>query len=138
MLVSVAHQPIHAPKKIVTNVRPRTAMDHDKLITGFPISFSRIISKEDLSVKIQNKPPSSKIFSIRFSYLGQIYQTKVLKTTYSGNQSLYKIAIGSNIAIHISICWLQYQAQGWVMLLGAKMDERLKQAITVAIERQEL
>ncbi len=137
MLVFTSHQPVVAPKKIVTGTRTRRATDLDILVPGSHGSFSRTIAKEVPSVKIQNKLSSSKIFSITFSYLGQLYHTRVLKVTYSGNQSLYKVALSTKIADHSSVCWLQYEPQGWAMLLGQELDERLKQAITIAIGCQE-
>jgi len=136
MLVSEAPKPIIALKKTVPGTRRRTVTDHDQLISGVPISFSSDI-KETL-VEIQNRLSSHKIFIITFSYLGQVHYTKVLKVTYSNNQSLYKVALSSKIAHHSSVCWLQYEPQGWAMLLGQELDERLKQAITLAIGCQEL
>jgi len=131
MLVSEFAKPIIAPKKLVSDTRTRTVTDQDKLISGVLISFSSDI--KETPVEIKNRLSSHKIFSITFNYLGQVYHTKVLKVTYSGNQSLYKVALSSKIADHSSICWLQYQTQGWDLLLGHELDERLKQAITLAI-----
>jgi hypothetical protein len=135
MLVSASAKPIIAAKKIVPGTRTLTVTDHDILISGVPVSFSSDI-KETL-VEIQNRLSSHKIFTITFNYLGQVYQTKVLKVTYSGNQSVYKVALSSKIANHSSVCWLQYEPQGWVMLLRQELDEGLKQAITLAIMCQE-
>ena len=133
MLVSEPPKPIIAVGKTVPDTRSRVATGHHILIPGSPISFADTIDETVTLVKSQNKLSSSKIFSISFSYSGQVYQTKVLKVTYSSNQSLYKVALSSKIADHSSICWLQYQTQGWDLLLGHELDERLKQAITLAI-----
>jgi hypothetical protein len=135
MLVSAFAKPVIAPKKLVTNTRTRTATDHDMLISGVPVSFSSDI-KETL-VEIKNRLSSHKIFSITFNYLGHVYHTKVLKVTYSANQPLYKVALSSSISNNTPICWLQHQPQGWTMPLGQELEERLKQAITLAIGCQE-
>jgi hypothetical protein len=135
MLVSAFAKPVIAPKKVVTDTLTRTVTDHDVLISGVPISFSSDI--KETPVEIQNGLSSHKIFKITFNYLGQVYHTKVLKVTYSGNQSLYKVALSSNIIAHSSVCWLQYEPQGWTMPLGQELDEKLKQAITLAIGCQE-
>lgn len=136
MLVSASAKPIVAPKKLMAGTRTRTVTDHDILISGVPISFSSDI--KETPVEIQNRLSSHKIFTITFNYLGQVYYTKVLKVTYSSNQSLYKIALSSSLNNNTSICWMQHQPQGWAMLLAQELDERLKQAIALAIECQEL
>jgi hypothetical protein len=135
MLVSAFAKPVIAPKKLVTNTRARTVTDHDILISGVPISFSSAV--KETPVEIKNRLSSHKIFTITFNYLEQVYHTKVLKVTYSGNQPLYKVALSSSISNSTPICWLQHQPQGWTMPLGQELDERLKQAITLAIGCQE-
>lgn len=135
MLVSAFAKPVVAPKKLVPNTRTRTATGHDILISGVPVSFSSRV--KETAVEIKNRLSPHKIFSITFNYLGQVYHTKVLKVTYSGNQSLYKVALSSSISNSTPICWLQHPPQGWTMPLGQGLDERLKQAITLAIGCQE-
>ena len=135
MLVSAFAKSIINPKKLATGTQNRTVTNHAKLIGGIPICFPSDI--KEAPVEIQNKLSSHKIFSITFNYLGKVYCTKVLKMTYAGNQSLYKVALSSNIASHSSMCWLQYQTQGWDMLLGQELDEQLILAITLAIGYEE-
>ena len=108
--------------------------DKDILILDSPILPSITINKKEPPVQVQDKLAVSEIFTITFPYLGQLRHTKVLKVTYSGNQSLYKVALSSNLVNNTPICWPQYQPQGWAMLFGQELDETLKQAITIAIE----
>jgi hypothetical protein len=103
-----------------------------------PISLANTVAEAAPLVKDQNKLSTSIIFSITFSYLGHVHHTKVLKVTYSGNQFLYKVALSSSISNGTPICWLEHQPQGWTMLLGQELDEKLKQAVTLAIGCQEL
>ena len=133
MLVSEPPKPIIAKKKTVPRTRSGTVTDHHILIPDFPIFLPNTIAEAAPIVENQNKLSSSKIFPITFSHLGQVHHTKVLKVTYSGNQSLYKVVLGSSISNSTLICWLQQQQQGWTMPLGQELDERLKQAITLAI-----
>ena len=70
--------------------------------------------------------------------MGCVYNTKVLKVIYRGNRFLYKVVLSSSVVNNTSICWLEQDLQGWSILLGQELDERLKLAITLAIECQEL
>ena len=137
MLVSEPPKPIIALGKTTPGTRSRTVTDHHILIPGSPISFANPIAEAAPIVKNQNKLSTSKIFQISFSYLGHVHHTKVLKVTYSGNQSLYKVALSSSVSNSTPICWLQHQQQGWTTPLGQELDERLKQAIILAIGCQE-
>ena len=137
MLVSEPPKPIIALEKTVPGTRRRTVTDHHILIPGSPISLANTVAEAAPSVKTQNKLFTSKIFPITFSYLGHVHHTKVLKVTYSGNQSLYKVALSSSISKSASICWLEHQPQAWTVPLGHELDEKLKQAVTLAIGCQE-
>ena len=117
--------------------RIRETTDKDIFILDSPVFSAITIAKKEPSFQAQNKLSSSRIFNIIFNYTGQVYHTKVLKVTYSNNQSLYKVALSSSINNNTPICWLQKQPQGWTMPLGQELDERLKQAITSAIACQE-
>jgi len=137
MLVSESRKPIVAPQKIMSDSRIRETANKDILILESPIFPSIIIAKGESSLKMYNVLSSSKIFAIKFSYLQQLYHTKVLKVTYRDKQSLYKVALSGRISNSASICWLQHQPGGWSMLLGQELDEGLKRAITTAIGCQE-
>jgi len=137
MLVYEPPKPIISLKKTVPGTRSRAVTDQPILISGSPISLANAIAEAAPLVKDQNKLSTSKIFPITFGYLGHVHLTKVLKVTYSGNQSLYKVALSSSISNSTPICWLQHQPKGWTMPLGQELDEKLKQAITLAIGCQE-
>jgi len=77
------------------------------------------------------------IFSIRFNYLQAIAKMKVLKIIYPDKEVIYKIVLDSSFNQPVRDCWLQYQPQGWVILLGHQLDKRLASAITAAISSRE-
>jgi hypothetical protein len=104
MLVSEPPKPIIVLEKTVPGTRRRTVTDQPILIPGSPISLANAIAGAATIVKNQNKLSASKIFPITFSYLGHVHVTKVLKVTYSGNQSLYKVALSSSISNSTPIC----------------------------------
>ena len=109
----------------------------DKLIQDSPVFPSITITKRASPVKMYKLPAPSKIFAIKFNYLQTLYHTKVLKVDRDYGDPFYKVALSSSISKNASICWLQQEQQGWSMLLGPELDERLKQAITSAIECHE-
>jgi hypothetical protein len=79
-----------------------------------------------------------KIFRINFHYRQQAVHLKVLKLVYRDGETLYKVALNSALSHWNNTCWLQRRLRVWVMVLGSLPDEKLKSAITSAIERQEL
>jgi hypothetical protein len=81
---------------------------------------------------------SPKIFRINFHYRHQVVHLKVLKLVYRGGETIYKVALNSALSHWNNTCWLQRRLQVWVIVLGSELDEKLKLAITSAIERQEL
>lgn len=111
--------------------------DQDIPVRIFPTPLSNIEDKEEPSVKTQSLPLSSKIFKIRFSYLQNIVRLNVLKVWNRGDESMYKILLGSKLSKSTGMCWLQHRQQDWIILLGHELDEKLKRAITSAIECQE-
>jgi hypothetical protein len=137
MLVSESRKPIVAPQKIMSDTRIRETANKDILILDSPIFPSITIVKGETPLKIYRRLSSLKMFSINFSYLQQLYHTKVLKVTYRDKQSLYKVALNGSISNSVPICWLKHQPGGWSMLFGHELKEGLKRAITTAIEYQE-
>jgi hypothetical protein len=130
MLVSETRNTLVAPKKIMGGTG-LFKIGHKKIaVPGIPVFSAVNITKTDL-------PPLSKIFAITFSYLKQIYHTKALKAAHGDGDPFYKVVLSSGISPNASICWLQQRPQGWIILLGPDLDERLKRAITSAIECHE-
>ena len=130
MLVSESRKPIVALRKTMSDTMIRETANKNILILDSPIFPSITIVKGETPLKIYRRLSSLKMFSIKFSYLQQLYHTKVLKVTYRDKQSLYKVALTGRISNSASICWLQHQPRGWSMLLGQELNEGLIRAIT--------
>jgi hypothetical protein len=110
----------------------------------FPVNLAPQNIEDKNAVAEQLPPPikkqallSSKIFSIRFHYLQQVIDTKVLKVVYGSGETIYKVALNSALSKWTNICWFQRHLTNWVILLGTEPDAKLKFAISSAIERQE-
>jgi hypothetical protein len=149
MLTPIAHQPAAAPLKTSMDQRGRQTTDRKLLIIGSGISSQRLSSprppvktdnplfKQEKVVFTQNALSASKIFPITFSYLQQLWYTKVLKVVYRSGESIYKVVLCSAVSPGTNVCWLQLRRKGWCLLLGHGLDERLLSAITSAILSQE-
>jgi hypothetical protein len=129
-LISEIRKPLVAHKKTMGGTGLFEIGNKKMAVPGVPIFSAVNITKTDL-------PSLSKIFSIKFKYLEQIYHTKALKTAHGYGDPFYKVVLSSSFNPGASICWLQRQPQGWIMLLGPDLGEGLKNAITSAIECHE-
>jgi hypothetical protein len=89
---------------------------------------------EENKGSIDTRLSEDNIFTISIIYLEQVFQTKVMKTTYRDNRSIYKIALGSKLSKSTNICWLQSSPQGWTLQMGSDIKIDLINAITLAIE----
>ena len=137
MLVSDVANVIVSSKKILSN-RLRDAVDKNIFIHDHPISSSTTPGKDASLLKKRKLPASLNIFEIKFNYLQQPYSTKVLKVNHKYGDPFYKVVLYSNMGNRTTLYWVQFQLTRWVMLLGQELDEKLKLAITSAIESHEL
>ncbi len=125
----VTHQP--AGLNVRNRVKPERAR---------PAEFFAQAKKQETPMPDTQKKrlSSSTIFNITFTYLKKVIQIKVLKVDYFSGESIYKIPIGSSLSKHAQMCWLQYRLKDWSIILGHGLDEKLKSAITSAIEYHEI
>jgi hypothetical protein len=153
MLASASDEPVTTPFNRLRDARTQEATNPKVPILGsgipsptFPTlsqakqsvkTDNLLLSKRETSLITKNALSSSKIFPITFSYLQKLYYTKVQKVIYRTNESIYKIALHSDISPGTRICWLQPRVHGWAILLGYGLDERLLLAIISAIRSQE-
>jgi len=149
MLAPTSHQPAAAPFKTSMDQRGRQTTDRKLLSIGSGISFQTLstsgppvkmgnpLFKQEKSVFSQNALSSSKIFPITFSYLQQLCYTKVLKVVYGPDETIYKVVLRRQVSPGANVCWLQLRTEGWSLLLGHGLDEKLLLAITLAILCQE-
>jgi hypothetical protein len=79
----------------------------------------------------------SNIFPIQFIYLQKPISTKVMKVNHDHSDPFYKVVLTSLMHNSASLWWIQLQPQGWAILLGPKLNEKLKWAIISAIECHE-
>jgi hypothetical protein len=77
------------------------------------------------------------IFPIQFIYLQKLISTKVMRVDYRYSDPFYKVVLTSLMHNSASLWWIQLQPQGWAILLGPKLNEKLKWAIISAIEHHE-
>jgi hypothetical protein len=105
---------------------------------GFPLTLAYTDTGPSLRAIKKEHLLSSQIFGVNFHYLQQAVDLKVLKVVYGGGETIYKVALKSALSKWNNICWFQHRLQGWVILLGRELDEKLKSAITSAIELEEL
>jgi hypothetical protein len=137
MLTDALHEPaIDTSLKIAINGQVRNDKKQKLLIPTFSTANGAV--KKETTVDLQNELSTSKIFKITFQYLDQTIHTKVLKVGYHNKQSIYKVALISDLCNYLPICWLQQSPQGWLLLLGSELDDNLKMVITSAIESHEL
>ena len=80
----------------------------------------------------------SNIFPVQFTYLQKLVSTKVMKVNHGYDNAFYKVVLTTVLHNNASLWWLQLQPNGWITLLGPKLNKKLKFAITSAIERHEL
>ncbi len=107
-----------------------------------PVSPKLIVSQLQMSNSLKKswiKPQAlSNIFPVQFIYLQKLISTKVMKVNHGYDNSFYKVALTTLLHNSASLLWLQLQPNGWATLLGPKLNEKLKCAITSAIECHEL
>lgn len=113
MLVSAFKKHVAVfPIKIVRQPATRNLKKYLKPTAALPV--------ESFSVAKKQRPPisnkqrrflSSPIFKITFTYLQKVVHMKVLKVAYFGGESIYEIALDSNLSKNIQMCWLQYKLQ---------------------------
>ncbi len=137
MIVSETHKPVAAFKKLMPGTPIREIADTGVAIPDPAVFSLSSVFSEEPSANMRTILASPKIFTIKYSYLKQLYCTKVLKVVGGFGDPFYKVVLGGGISNNSSLCWLQRQAQGWGMILGYELDENLKQAITSAIEWHE-
>jgi hypothetical protein len=117
---------------------------HRKFKFDFPLTLVQpgtgalAIAPPSLRAVKKDNLLSSQIFPINFRYLQQAMQMKVLKVVYGSGEPIYKIVWNSALSQWGNSCWLQRRLENWVVLLGPDPDEKLKSAITAAIELEEL
>jgi hypothetical protein len=117
---------------------------HRKFKFGSPLTLALpgtvnliAATQQPLPANKKDQLLSSKIFRVNFHYLQHAVHIKVLKVVYGGGETIYKIVLNSALSKWNNVCWLQRRLQDWVILLGPEPDEKLKLAITSAIECQE-
>jgi hypothetical protein len=72
-------------------------------------------------------------FAIRFRYLQQFHQLRVMKIIRNYDSPIYKIVLSSALKTNGWICWLKRQSKSWHLILGNGIDEKLIAAISSAI-----
>ncbi|MDB5110531.1 MAG: hypothetical protein JWR67_1645 [Mucilaginibacter sp.] len=112
--------------------------NENKLLRNAPVWSIHIGGDSEKIIHIENKLFVSKIFTLTFLYLGEMYDTKVMKVKYYAKEAMYKVALSSKLSNVSNICWLQRQQQRWVLKLGRDIDQRLINAITSALDSQNL
>ena len=109
-----------------------------KLFRNVPAPSVHMTCDSGKMISIENKLFVSKIFTLTFLYLGEIYDTKVMKVKYYAMEAIYKVALSSKLSNVSNICWLQRQQQRWVLKLGRDIDQQLINAITSALDSRNL
>lgn len=150
MLASISDKHRVSLLKIVPNPQTYETANHERSVVdlcdlyinhsvaGLPDQMNNLLFFQRESLVIMNNQLFlSRIFPIIFIYLKKSCYTKVMKVIYRDDRFIYKVVLSSLVNPGSRICWLQLNGQGWTTLLGKDIDERLIQAITLAIDSQE-
>ncbi|WP_394772445.1 hypothetical protein [Mucilaginibacter sp.] len=142
MSTAIFEQEITAPVKIARKSRTARSACHQKkfaspgngVFTKPVMERDNVLLPENVWIKNVNPFCYPEIFAITFHYSQRSFYTKVLKITYRDQSCLYKVMLPSQCRSETSMCWLMPSPQGWRLILGEVMDEKLLAVITSGIE----
>lgn len=136
MLVATFQKPIYeVPLKLIAD--NRASIRKIRAVVTTTVLAAGNKASAEIAVDRKNRLLTPAVLTITFNYLQKAVSMKVLKVIYQNSDVIYKVILNSSISPYVRFCWLQYEPQDWMVLLGHEIDQELKTAITTAIGFQE-
>ncbi|WP_143822999.1 hypothetical protein [Mucilaginibacter sp. MD40] len=138
MSTAISEKEITTPLKIARKPPMARSASHQKkfassgngAFTKPVIETEHALMPENARVKNANSFCLPEIFAITIHYSQRSWCIKVLKITYRDQSCLYKVMLPDQCCMY----WLMPSPQGWRLILGEVMDEKLLAVITSGIE----